>query len=900
MLMLLAALPVQQSRASNPYSEKLSIFIAGSSAYWYFTFTGVNGSSKLVQFEGSPGLSWYNVTAIMTTSWKSDFQIFGPKGYNLLPVPFIPPEGFFLSIGSDSYSDALVAAGRLDAYLLSAFVSLSNGTGSFEFYSPVSFTDIVPSTLLGLVPSSMGGFGATIATSSFDSSLSPFVILEGTKGSSGFSHSLVIGSISNEALDSQGRPNFLTYFGTSIKSLTAANQSSSSTIQVHVLNGLMSSTDKAVMVNDTAHFTSSYTLAVAPSKKVFRINATVLQQPLQLLATRSVDVGVLQKNQNMTMTISLTNLSNKTALDNVTFTDKWNRSLFRLTESSPTSLFRLVGNSLTFSLPILNASQSFTPTYVLQYVGNTTRPVTIPTETVQFAYKVGGSTFKGRSWLNPITILLGKDGPVLYTYVTPIGGVPQPVGATQSLHLVVKNVGTWPALSVVVDGQQEDTLLPQSTKTVLISQTANGLLGTNVTKAYLATYADKNGNDFNATTNLLPLEFTHSGMKLGFAMIVVGANLAPVKAGSKATNLTLSFTVTNTGSANISRFIAQARVPPGLGCGVMKGVGISCASDLLSLNYTLLATDSTKETSMKVNVTDPTNYFIPPLSFQGTTAGIDFTGSSSAIAVPAGFVLAKQFRPSLLFRGVDSTVTLSAVNVGPFYIYNASIGSAVDAFDTLSPLAIPSATSGSIAPGDNLSKSYVVTASTTYRNSSSSPITSSIFFGGTEFSMEGLGPYVSVYQSLNVTITTTPSVPMEGKDFNLAFTIRNPASVNVSSVLFTLPIPSGLTLSQLNNATVSKGVLTISIPSLLSHSVYNARGVGVASSGTTVPFDNANLTFVYEGVTIKGATPTQGIVIGENVTSRYLIPIAIAFVALLATVFYVRRLAVPTVPASPK
>ena len=897
--MLLAALPVQQSMASNAYSEKLNVFIAGSSAYWYFTFVGVNGSSKLAQFESSPGLSWYNVTAIRTTTWESDFQIFGSEGYNLFPVPFIPPQGLFLNLSSDSYSDALAAAGRLDAYLMSSFVSLSNGTGSFEFYSPVSFADVVPSTLLTMVPSSIGGFGAAIATSSFDNTLSPFVTLEGTKGSSGFSHSLVVGSISNESLDSQSRPNFLAYFGKSVTSLTAANQSSSSTIQVRVLDGVLSSTDNATVTNDTARFTGSYTLKVAPSQNVFGINATVLQQPLQLLAVRNVDVGVLQRNQNMSVTISLTNLSNTTALDNVTFTDNWlNSSLFRLTESSPSSLFRLIGSSLTFSLPSLNASQEITPTYVLQYIGNVTLPVTIPSETVQFAYTIGGSTFKGYSWLNPITISLGKDDPVLYAYVTPTGSIPQSVGATQSLNLTVKNVGTWPALSVVVDSQKRGTLLPQETTSVLISQAAKGLLGTNVTKTYIVTYADKNGYSFKATTNLLPLEFTHSGMLLGFAQVVVGANLAPVSVGSTAINLTLSFTVTNIGSANISRFMAQVPIPPGLGCGVTSGTGISCASNHLSLNYTLLAAQATETTDMKLNVTDPVNYFIPPLSFQGATAGINFTGESDAFAVPTGYVLTKQFSPSLLFSGVNANVTLLAVNKGPFYIYNASISSGVDSFDHISSSAVSSAKNSSIAPGGNLSAPYEVTASTAYGNHSSSAITSSLFFGGMEFSLEGLGPYVSVYQPLNLTVTTTPSVPTEGKDFNFVLTIHNPAAVNVSTVNFTLPIQSGLTLSRLSNATVSGGVLTVSTPLILSHSDYKATGVAVASSQTTVSFDKAKLTFVYEGATIKGTTPTKGITVAENVTSRYMIPIAVAFVALLAVAYYVRRMAGPTVPAS--
>jgi hypothetical protein len=887
-----AALPVRQSLASSAYSEKLNVFIAGSSAYWYFTFNGVNGSSKLAQFEASPGLSWYNVTAIKTTGWTSDFQIFGPEGYNLLPVPFAPSQGLFLALGSDSYSDALAAAGNLDAYLKSSFVSLSNGSGSFEFYSPISFADIVPSTLLGLVPSSMGGFEAAIYPSDFINTASPFVMFEGTKGSSGFSHSLVVGSISNKALDAYNRPNLFTYFGKNITSLTAANQSLSSTIQIRVLDGVLSSRDNATVVSDMSHFSGSYTLTVEPSKKVFRINATVLQQPLQVLAVRGVDTGVLFKNDNMSVTISLTNLSNTTALDNVTFADNWwNPSLFRLAP----------GSSSTYLLARLSANQTVTPTYRLQYIGNVTERLTIPTEAVNYSYAVGDSTFKGRSWLNPITISLGEDNPVVYAYVTPSGEISKPVGTNQSLDLVVKNVGTRTASSVVVNGQSIGGLVGDGgTYTVKISKTANGLLGTNVTKTYVVTYVNPQGETLNATTNLLPLEFSHSGMHLGFATVVVSANLAPVSAGSTVINLTLSFTVANIGSASISHFIAKAPIPPGLGCGVTQGTGISCASDLLSLNYTSLATQSSEKTSMKVKVTNPANYFIPPLSFQGATAGINFTGDSNAFAVPTGYVLTKQFSPSLLFSGVNSTVILSAVNKGPFYIYNASISSVADKFDYLLASAVPSTTSGSIAPGGNLSTRYGVTASTAYGNHTSSAITSTLFFGGMEFSLKGLGPYVIVYQPLSATITTAPSVPTEGRDFKFVLTIHNPTAVNVSSILFTLPVPSGLTLSDLSNVALSNGVLTVRISSLLSHSEYNATGVAVASSATTVPVDNAKLTFTYEGVKIKGKTPTQGITIGVNATSRYLIPMAIAIVALLAVAFYVRRIAGSTVPASPK
>ena len=133
-LMLTVAIPAQVASAQTAYTEKLTVYTAGSMFLWEMTFTGINGSSHLSAFESTPGLSWYNISAISTTSWVSDMQIFGPSGYNLLPVPFVPSQGLFLSVGSDSYADALSAANALDSYLVTSFTSLSNGTGTYSFY----------------------------------------------------------------------------------------------------------------------------------------------------------------------------------------------------------------------------------------------------------------------------------------------------------------------------------------------------------------------------------------------------------------------------------------------------------------------------------------------------------------------------------------------------------------------------------------------------------------------------------------------------------------------------------------------------------------------------------------------------------------------------------------------
>jgi len=152
-----------------------------------------------------------------------------------------------------------------------------------------------------------------------------------------------------------------------------------------------------------------------------------------------------------------------------------------------------------------------------------------------------------------------------------------------------------------------------------------------------------------------------------------------------------------------------------------------------------------------------------------------------------------------------------------------------------------------------------------------------------------------------VTIATTPTTPEEGKNFTISFQITNLSGVSVSNVEFTLPVPSGVGLSNFKGTTLSAGVLAVNAGSLAANSTDTATVSAVASSGITIPFKDAKLTFSYSGTSINGTVPTgSGIAIGENVTTRYLIPMAFILLVLVFTAFYVRRKAAPTVPASPK
>ncbi len=893
-LILLTALPVQEAAAQAPYTEKLNVFVAGNSALWYFTFGGVNGSGRLSALESTPGLSWYNITMVKTTSWQSDFQLFGPKGYNLLPFPFIPSQGMFFTVGSDSYSDASAAASAVAPYLLTSFASFSNGTGTYTFYSPLSFDVMAPATLLKFLPTGEGGFASAITKAGLESTGSPFIVLEGQKSASGVIHTLVVGSISASALDTSGRPTIMGYFGGSVSSLTASGHSTSSLIQLKFLDGVVRSTDPATVTSDSARFTGSYSLSVAAGKKISKINATVVEQPDPLLATRAVDVGVLNTNDNIAITLSLKNLATSQAITKMSFSDTW---------WNKTGVFKFLGGNYTAPKSGIAAGASSTPVYRLQYTGTSTGSLTIPASVVRYSYSVGGFTFNATAVLNPIRLSLGADDAVLETAVAPAGGLGKPVGAQQNLSITVTNVGTLPASSVVVAGQSIPGLAAKSgTATVTVAESAPAILSANATRSYSVTYQDPAGTVLNSTSNVIPLVFGHASMKLGSPALTVSALLKTL--ANQQTNLTLAFAASNVGPANITSFRASATLPSRLGCGTISGnavatKGLSCSGGVLSISYPLVNASSVLTAYMKFNLTNPSNFYLAPITFTGSTAKFNFTGSSNAVAIPAGLVLSKEFSPSQLFGGMKANVVVKAVNAGPLTVYNATVVTTPDSFDSLAGSASLTKGPTNIGPGGNVTFSYGVTTYETFGNLTGTVANAGFFFGGASYSVSGAGPRVNVYQPLGVSISTTPSVPMEGRNFTINIKITNPTGVAVSNVVFTLPVPSGLSVTNLQNATVAGGVLTVSPGNLNAHAAATATMSATASSGITIAYDNAKLTFQYAGATINGILPSKGgIAVGEDVTTRYIIPTALVLLAVLGVAFYVRWKAGPTAPSS--
>jgi len=890
--MSLGVLPIAPGGVAalpSGYTERLDVYAAGSNALWYVTLSGVNASAPAIsKAEAVSGLTSYNLTAIKTTSWDSDFQVFGPQGYNLLHLPFIPDQGLFLTLSASDASAATSAVSAFDSYLAAAFVPLSNGSGTYSYFSPVSFSLIVPGTLLRLIPQSAGGFASLISPTQLIAQASPFVTLSGQKAASGFSHSLTVGSIKLAALAS-GTLQLLTLFGSSPSSIQPSKLASTSTIYLRSLDGLISSKDKATVRNSDANFSGSYSYTLNQTSRVKALNLTLLQSPAVAIATRILDKGALNSGDTLAITLSVKNIVSQ-PVQNFTVRDDWWKSY--------PGFFAFSSGTANFTIPSIGGGQGDSRTYVLKVNSSQKGEITIPPVTGSYSYQSGGIRYNGTAVFNEAQVVVGMVEPALAINIQPSGASGNPLGTPENFTVTVTNIGSGPALNVKVANSTKQSLAVGGTTVVGVPVKFTSIIQSNISRFFTVSWQTPEGETRLLRSSLATLFFTHSSMEVGFGRVVVNATMAPLP--SSRMNITLKYTTSNSGHAPVTGIFAAQPIPPGLECGKTSG-NITCSNGVISLRYSNLQTGATKRASVWF-VVNQTSVIFTPARFNVTTSGFTFTGVSGGIAAPAGVSVSKTLSPNPLFRGMTSTVVVDASNRGGYVLYNATISASADSFDSLATSqGVTQKFFEALNPGSSSSFNYTVKVesggSGTFK---ASAVAVQLLFGGMRFNFDLPQGNATLLRPLQASISASPSSPVEGSSFDVQLSVSNPSPVQVSHVHFALKLPPGLRVLGLTNANVTNGAVTIDIPSLTAGSTYSANVTLSASSGLSLALkDHNTLSFSYSGQEVSGFLPNQSVTVHEDVLTRYAFPIAIALLAVLAAALTIRRRVTPaTAPAS--
>ncbi len=870
------------SGPKSPYSERLDIYTAGANGYWLVSLTPVNATKpSIVAAESVAGVSAYELTAIKSSSASPGSELFWRDGYRVLNLPFIPDAGVFLNITADSQSAAQSASTDFNSFLGTNLVQIGSSGNNYTFFSPADFT-VAGETIFTSVPATEKGLAAITSGPTLASTPTPTAILTGTRSGSGFTHSVTFGSTQFNVVGANGTFNFAKALNQANASFTSSPSATSTQVVLHSLDGLISSTDGAKIVNDQASFSGTYSITVPPNSR-FHPNVTLLQEPPVLTATRVIDRGSASSGDLVSVTLLFRNTGQNLPIQNVAISDNW--------WNSYPSLFSLSAGNSTVSGLTLSAGQNVSRVYVLKVVSGASQDIIIPSAKVTYSYALGGVTVTSSAKTNEVELRTNNIGPALMITAGADILSGAPIGRVGHYVVTVTNVGNGPALNLQV-GDSTNPTLPQGGGVWKFNASLplTSIVGRNLTEAFTLGWTAPDGSKGTLVSNPATVILSHTGILIPLMQFSISASLTPglLKLGT----LNATYTLTNAGNAASTNVTVTQTFATGMVCKSVLNGTAKCTSSTFSLDAGAVAPSSNVQGKLLMSFSND-NYLSEPGLVTTDDGGITLHTAGTAFIVPAGVAVTRTDSPNPVFAGQNDTVTVRVVNRGTLPVYNASVKTNPDVFDRALSGTLHQAYS-TLVPNSDQSFNYSVQA-VTPGNHTTAAISVSFAFAGFTAAYTVYPNTVLVYKDVQATTSTRPSTPIEGADFVLAVDVQNPSAANVTNVQVSIPIPQGLTVVNASSGLEVKGrTVTFSLPSLSPGATSSHSVTLRAGSDGTINLGNGSLTFQYLGDTIKGVVSAAPILVGVDLLIRYELPIGIAVLLTIAVAFYMhRKLTVP-------
>jgi hypothetical protein len=874
----------------SPYSEKLVIYTAGSNDYWLASLSPAKASRPgIVAAESVAGVSAYEITAVEGSTAQVGSSLFwGSGGYGVVKLPFMPYSGVFVNVTASSQSAATSAASDFGSTFGVSFEQIGSSGNNYTFYSSASFTT-AGENIFSSVPTVNGGIAAVANESAWMGDPTPTAILTGVRSGSSFDHTVMYGATEPSAVATNQSLLLENALGSTHDYIVSSPNSTSSVVVVHALDGLIKSKDAAATVtNDVANFSSTYSISLAPGAK-FRPNMTILNNPPVLTATRSVTSGTVSSGGLLTVTLNFWNSADNGTLSNVTVNDSW-------WTAYPSLFSPSVGNS-SFTIATLAPNQNESRAYVLKVNSDASMDLVVPPATASYSYTVGNLTVVASTQTNELEVRTNSAGPAMAVQAASSILSGSSFGKPGKYVVTVTNTGSDPALNLKVLNLTNPTLSPGAVWKVNMSLPLTTIADRNITRTFTLGWTAPDGTTGTLTSNPATVVLSHSTVLLPLMEFKLVANMTSQAVALGSVNAT--FALTNKGSATLDNATVSQTFPAGITCAspvVSNATGNSpgvatCSSSGFALTASSTAVLGTVTGTLVLNFSRD-NYLIGAANVTTTQNGLVIQTQGSVLPIAAGVSVIKTFTPSKVFEGQDDNVTVRAINGGSLPLFNVSLSTSPDPFD--------SAISGSLnAEYATLNSSVSQSLNYTVRlltpgNHTSASTSISYIFGGVLTQYLVSSGNILVYKPIEASTSMT-STSTEGHDFSLDVSVVNPSPVNVTDVSFSMSLPQGLEIvSYPAGFQVSGRTVTLSLPSL-------AAGVNSTSAfvlkgdfdGTFSP-QTAKLTFDYLGSSLNGVVSTPIIAVGVDALLRYEVPIGVAVVlALLVAVYMHRKLAVP-------
>lgn len=850
--------------SNQSYKENLSVYLTSGQSFWKTDYSGGNITIASVNIPSS--VTGYSITLTNYQTWKSQYELFTRYGFGLLGSNEPTPGGAYLQVNTSSSSGAQSLVQSLSQRFGLVFEPLLQTSTSFTFFAPLNFNTEMHVYFWKLVPISYGGFAAFATEQTFESaSLSYYKLAYSSS-----SYSISIGEIASAA-----GTQFKLYsaLGLTGQNYTYSKYASSSSISVHVLGGLITNASIPFSNNYSNLSASMNTTSQSGNGTIPNLNATLNLSFPTLIAYRQISTLTPTTGTNVTATIFIKDVSpsGAPAATDVTVNDSWLKSY--------SNVVQLTNGNASSSVASLSSNAVTTVAYSFRVTASN-GTINIPATPVTYQFLAGNKSVNSVILLNPETIYIGTLNTPALEATASVTSSSLQVGQAFGVNVTIINKGSGTAFNVKSSGLTKSDLPSGSTWSFITNTSSASLTQTNVNVSYSVSWSDSSGANHSANTNTLSAVFGFGSP----ATPAVGVNkLVAITNSSNVANVTL--VVYNSSPNEVKNVSIFDPLPSGVTFArSSNSTQLKSSGNDVNGNLSVLAGNSNATLHYLVNISNVNeNYVFMPASISAAWNSITITHYSNGISLPLGVVASKSISPNQGFQGSNVTVSIGVTNKGSLPIYFLSLNNTLDSFMNETKSASNYAADLNNGQGLNASTIGNLVGNQGHYNSSSA--VASFIFGGSNETASSKPVSVSVYGLVEANFSTSALKYEENHNINITVTITNPSNVTVSNVKFGMHIPQGLQI-------VGNGQTNFTIGTLSPGQTQHISVIVITNQPNVYSMNdtNAQLTFTYHGLALKGAVSSLTLSLSDDLTLRYGIPIVIAVAFVLGTLFYVRRL----------
>ncbi len=868
LLSTLLIYPLPPAKSQEHYTEEVTVTIMGSSAYWEISMKGAGFSvpwQEEIERE-KDSLFSYQIFTIDASRWSPEFELFSNSGYNLLGFDAIPSSGIFLKVKSDNFESATRLAASLSLFLHLSYTYFSSNEGFYIFYSHMDF-NMVKEMLWNAVPIEYEGVARLLSKDVFTLQEVPIFKVSGENVNGDIVHMVTLAGLKSNILSSQ-KEFKLTEILNTIGDTTASSKASSSTITIKVIGGFVSYSEEGTVKNFSENRTATVITTVEAGQTFPDLSIDLVQTFPSLIAIRDVDRVSLEMGDIVTVGIRVRNVGPPGSIPakDVNVVEDWWMNLDE---------FEFLDGESTRTLGHLAAGAEFTLAYRLKLISSHKGEVVTPPSIVLYSYDFEGENINELANINQLTIILNDVRPSLFVEAT-VESSASPILSSAPVTLTINNKGKGHATNLEVEGNFRQSLLSGDIWVLTVNQSSNSLNELIKSKVWSVSW-DEGGERKEALSNSITLHYNLTGTFI--PQFEVQRNIVHTfKDGENLVNGTV--TIINKGIIPLDLVILSEDIPEEF---LLLGGNYSLR------NHTLFAEDSNIGAGKRISyfyyatILNDENYVIQPTEVIIVSVGFNITRLAKSVVLPLGVNVLKNFEFTDSFVGANITVDGRVVNKGSLPIFDVSFNFGEDSFIKVIEGKF-SHTSEVLNKDEHLGSEVMVMLSSAGQFEVSKG-SSSFTLAGAKITKYSELSFLDIYPPISVEMLINPSIPIENEEFTISLTIKNPSSVPVQDVRVNFELPLGIK--------VTEGSLQLSVKELEADALVIKNACLVSNSPMSRSIGPSLIQFKYKGDTFKGTSKSLELLIDDNMQNRYGIPIFIAAIFILITVYIARRYTIP-------